>query len=159
MAPDFRRKRNRLPLDSYADARAYFLTVGCASRRRVFTNQGTVAACLAQLDSSSKMHGYLVLAYCFMPDHLHLLVMGDDHTDLLRFVKDFKQRTGYAYRQTNAKPLWQKSYYDHVVRAEEDVREVARYIVANPVRAALVATPSDYPYSGSLVWGRSVVEA
>jgi len=159
MAPHFRRKRNRLPLDSYADARAYFLTIACAKRRRPFTNQATVATCLAQLDSSSKKYGYSVIAYCFMPDHVHLLVIGNEDADLVRFVKDFKQRTGYAYRRTNAKPLWQKSYYDHVVRAEEDVRDVARYIVGDPVRAALAASPADYPYSGSFVWGRSIVEA
>ena len=157
--PQFRRKRNRLPLDSYADARAYFLTITSAQRRRVFTHQGTVTACLSKLNSSSKRYGFSVLAYCFMPDHVHLLLIGDDDADLLRFVKDFKQRTGYAYRQANSKALWQKSYYDHVVRTKEDLREVARYIVGNPVRAALAATPADYPYSGSFVWGRSIVEA
>ncbi len=118
-----------------------------------------MTACLAELNSLSKRHGFSVLAYCFMPDHVHLLVTGADDADLPRFVKDFKQRTGYAYRRTNAEALWQKSYYDHVVRAEEDLREVARYIVGNPVRAALAATPADYPYSGSFVWGRSIVEA
>jgi REP element-mobilizing transposase RayT len=94
-----------------------------------------------------------------MPDHLHLLVMGSDDSDLPGFVKDFKQRTGYAYRRATAKALWQKSYHDHVVRAEEDVREVARYIVSNPVRAGLVATATEFPYSGWLAWGRSVLEA
>ena len=94
-----------------------------------------------------------------MPDHVHLLLTGADDADLLRFVKDFKQRTGYAYRRANAKALWQKSYYDHVVRAEEDLRVVARYIVGNPVRAALAASPAGYPYSGSFVWGRAIVEA
>ena len=159
MAPAFRRKRNRLPLDSYNGVRAYFLTLASAQREPVFTDQGMVAACIGDLDLSSERCGFTVLVYCFMPDHLHLLVQGDGEADLPRFVKDFKQRTGYAYRRTSAKALWQKSYYDHVVRAEEDLREVARYIVGHPVRASLADAPADYPYSGSFVWGRSILEA
>ena len=107
--PQFRRKRNRLPLDSYADARAYFLTITSAQRRRVFTHQDTVTTCLSKLNSSSKRHGFSVLAYCFMPDQDHLLLMGDDYADLLRFVKDFKQRTGYAYRQANSRRSGRKA--------------------------------------------------
>ena len=77
-----------------------------------------VAACLRELKFSSERCGFTVLVYCFMPDHLHLLVQGDDEADLPRFLKDLKQRTGYAYRRASAKALWQKSYYDRVVRAE-----------------------------------------
>lgn len=63
----------------------------------------------------------------------------------------FKQ-LGYAYRQLTKDPtvLWQKSYYDHVLRQEEDLQAVARYIWANPVRANLVQNTNDYPYPGSL---------
>ncbi len=118
-----------------------------------------VENCIETLRAYSEKHGLAVLAYCFMPDHLHLLVEGDSESDLPQFIKDFKQRTGYAYRRSNSGLLWQKSYYDHILRAEEDMRQVARYIIANPVRAALVTAASDYPYSGSFVWGRTIVEA
>lgn len=94
-----------------------------------------------------------------MPDHVHLLVEAGDRSDLPRFVKDFKQRTGYAYRRVCSGPLWQKSYYDHVLRSEEDVRDVARYIVGNPVRAGSVVAAGDYLYGGSVVWGKAIMEA
>ncbi len=94
-----------------------------------------------------------------MPGHLHLLVEGGSESGLPQFMKDFKQQTSYSYRCSNSEILWQKSYYDHILRAEEDVCQVARYIVANPVRAALATVASDYPYSGSFVWGRTIVEA
>jgi len=48
--------------------------------------------------------------------------------------------------------LWQEGYYEHVLRAEENVRSIARYIVENPVRAGLVAHAIDYPYLGSDRW-------
>jgi hypothetical protein len=43
--------------------------------------------------------------------------------------------------------LWQKSYYDHVVRDDEALSAVVRYIIENPARARLVESPEDYPYS------------
>ena len=104
--------------------------------------------------------GFKVWAYCFMPDHLHLLVEGiAENADLKRFISLFKQVSGYKYVQNvtqcfnaDEKPkLWQPGFYDHVLRKEEDLVEVARYIFNNPVRKGLVGHYSDYSYSGSLV--------
>ena len=47
--------------------------------------------------------------------------------------------------------LWQRGYHDHAVRKEENIREIARYIVANPLRAGLVRSLKDYPYWNA-VW-------
>ena len=58
MAPTFRRKRNRLPLDSYDGVRTYFLTLASAQREPVFTDQGMVAACIGELDLSSERGGF-----------------------------------------------------------------------------------------------------
>ncbi len=74
-------------------------------------------------------------------------------------MHDFKQRTGFAFRDANPPLLWQKSYYDHVIRREEDIAVVARYIIGNPVRARLVKSATEYPFSGSFAWGRAIVEA
>ena len=49
-------------------------------------------------------------------------------------------------------PLWQDSYYDHVVRPEENLSAIARYIIENPVRAGLARSPFDYPFVGSSTW-------
>src|SRR3990172_4609402 len=155
----FRRKRNRLPLETYQGSRAYSLTLRCAQSRAAFARGHVVQSCSETLRTCSEKHGFAVLAYCFMPDHLHLLVEGGPQSDLPQFVKDFKQQTVYAHRRSNSGVLWQKSYYDHILRAEEDVRDTARYIVGNPVRAGLVTIASDYPHSGSFVWGRMIVEA
>jgi putative transposase len=159
MAPAFRRRQNRLLLEVYEGARVYSLTLACAERRPVFGGRSIVDRCIDVLRSCSEKHEFAVLAYCFMPDHLHLLVEGGSGSSLPRFVKDFKQRTGYAYRRTSTKVLWQKSYYDHVLRREENVRHVARYVVGNAVRAGLAEAPADYPYSGSFVWHKAIMEA
>jgi putative transposase len=97
-----------------------------------------------------------VLAYCFMPDHLHLLVEGEaEDSNLVGFAHAVKQRTGFAFRKRSVGPLWQKGYFEHVLRDEELTVVVARYILANPVRAGLCVEPKDYPFSGSLVWSKN----
>ena len=88
-----------------------------------------------------------------MPDHLHALLEGlDDSSDFRRCAKMAKQRSGAAYALRSEQPLWQKGYYEHVLRDDEDSKEVAFYIVANPVRAGLIQSPDEYPLSGSDQW-------
>ena len=85
-----------------------------------------------------------------MPDHLHVLVEGrSEHADIAKFVARFRQSSGYGYRQQCGARLWQDGYYDHVLRDEDDTLEVARYIVANPVRAGLCRNAREYPHTGS----------
>ena len=88
-----------------------------------------------------------------MPDHLHLLLVATtEGSDLVAFMRLFKQLSGYSFQDSTGDnwALWQKSYYDHVLRQEEDIRSVAEYIRGNPVRAGLVENAHDYPFSGSL---------
>ena len=158
MTQSFRRKRNRLPLDDYRRAACYALTIGTAERKPLFAVEATVQLCLDALRRCGEGSGFSVLAYCFMPDHLHLLLEGEDGADLVKFVSRFKQQSGYLYRRSrpDSGNLWQKSYHDHVVRSDEGLLQMAKYIVGNPVRAGLVESCEDYPFSGSFVWGRDV---
>lgn len=90
-------------------------------------------------------------AYVFMPDHLHLVVEGATaKTDLLTFVKKFKQRTGYLFKKLELEGSWQPSFYDHVLRSESELRKHVVYILGNPVRSGLVKDWREWPYSGSL---------
>ena len=54
------------------------------------------------------------------------------------------------WKRENASTLWQRSYFEHVLRDEEDTIGVAKYILENPVRAGLVERPEAYPYLGSM---------
>ena len=86
-----------------------------------------------------------------MPDHLHLLIEGmHASSNAQHFLKEFKQKSGYHYMQSIGQRLWATSYFDHVLRKEEDTIVVVKYILANPERAGLVQYWGEYPYSGSL---------
>jgi len=111
---------------------------------------------LTQLTRAADTEGFDILAYCAMPDHLHVLVRGRTATsDARRFIKLAKQLTEFAHRRRWRGRLWQASAWDRVLRNEDDTWDVIRYILANPVRAGLVAKPLDYPHSGSLVCDRA----
>ena len=85
-----------------------------------------------------------------MPDHLHALVEGcREDADVTAFVARFRQSSGYGYRRRCGARLWQEGYYDHVLREEDDTFEIARYVVANPVRAGLCEDAHTYPHLGS----------
>jgi putative transposase len=146
----WRRKPNRLPADVYVGPRAYFLTAACASRVAHFAaSVELVDFCVEALYAAADVERFEVLAYVFMPDHLHLLVEGIDHgSDVSYFMKRFKQQTSYQFRRASGGSLWQKGFYDHVVRREEDLRGVAAYIAQNPVRAGLANEWPDYLKTG-----------
>jgi REP element-mobilizing transposase RayT len=112
-----------------------------------------VHSTLTEFRNAGAKESFALLAYCLMPDHVHLLVEAlKDSSDLRKFAKLAKQYSGAAYAQAARKPLWQEGYHDHVLRHEEDAKQVARYILNNPARAGLVSTPRDYPYIGSDAW-------
>jgi REP element-mobilizing transposase RayT len=89
-----------------------------------------------------------------MPDHLHLLVAGeDDESDLKKFVSFFKQKSGYWFKKNYKDNLWHLSYYDHVLRKEESIEGVANYILGNPARKGLISDPREYAFSWSFYQG------
>lgn len=149
-----RAKRPRLKRFTYKGQYRYFLILCTKGRENYFQDREIINLILAVLKEKSEKEKFKVWAYCFMPDHLHLVVEGlDNNCDLKRFVFRFKQKSGYLASKRNRIVLWQKSYYDHVLRKEEDLKEVCKYTWANPVRKGLVQDYKEFPFSGSLVKG------
>ncbi len=145
-------KRIRLDPSAYQQGDCFFLSMATAGRAPRFTEAGTVRLCLDALSEAAGKYHASVFAYCFMPDHLHLLVATPSGVDLVQFVRHFKQLSAHRFkREASGSALWQPRFYDHGLRREEEVLDVARYIWENPVRARLVESEAEYPFSGSLV--------
>ncbi|HEY3093458.1 MAG TPA: transposase [Vicinamibacterales bacterium] len=141
----------RLNAFEYLGFYRYFLTICTLSRTRVFVEDQPVSLVVAHLSRTADDHGFSVVAYCLMPDHIHALIEGrHPAADFREFVRIFKQRSSFEWKRECGKPLWQRSYFEHVLRDDEDTIGVAKYILENPVRAGLVERPEDYPYLGSL---------
>jgi putative transposase len=145
-------KRTRLSAFDYLGFNCYFLTCCTAARAPLFTTATAVELVLTQTVKAAEIHGFEIIAYCFMPDHLHALVAGlQQAADLRQFVKDAKQYSGFHYKREFGRALWRPSYFERVLRAEEDRWGVARYIVENPLRAGLATRADEYPFLGSCV--------
>lgn len=143
----------RLPPACYRGYRRCHLILRTAGRRAWFVEPDVVANALLSIRQHTLRCGFAIAAYCFMPDHLHLLLEGlRDEADLQVCVKGFKQQAGYQFRRRTGQCLRQSSHYDHVLRGEEDLLATARYVIANPVRAGLVKNLSQYPFIGSDLW-------
>lgn len=143
----------RIPGFEYRGPYRYFLTFCTKDRHEAFADHDVAAAAIAQFRRTAQKTEFALLAYCLMPDHVHLLVEGTTASaDLHRFAARGKQTIGRAYARRARRLLWQQGHYDRVLRNEEDARTVARYILENPVRAGLVRVPAEYPHLGSDVW-------
>jgi REP element-mobilizing transposase RayT len=58
-----------------------------------------------------------VIAYCFMPDHVQMLLAGErDDADLKRFTKCAQQYSGFYFRQRTRLYLWQRCGFERVLR-------------------------------------------
>ena len=96
----------------------------------------------------------MVYAYCFMPDHVHLLLAPTEGGhDPISFIQRYKSKSTRTYWETGGKgKLWQRGFYDHVLRKDEDIKKITRYILENPVRKGLVDDYRTYQFSGSLIF-------
>jgi len=154
----FKHKNIRLPTQNYLGRGWFFITLCCERRRRIFSNGHRACWLIDCLRREAEASGFGIHAFCVMPDHLHLLAEGlEPASDLLRFVKVLKQRTGFLYQREFHEHLWQKKFYDHILRPHDVPDRIAWYIWMNPVRKSICAQPQEYPYSGSftLRWERA----
>ena len=93
-----------------------------------------------------------LFAACLMPDHLHLLIRPDE-VDMIRFVNSWKSlTTRESWRFGWRGALWQPGIWDRTIRDPEDFDSTVRYIVENPVDAALVDTPESWPWTWAYYW-------
>ena len=142
------RRSPRLKDFDYIGPLACSLTFVTRRRAPIFLRADLSELCLGCLRKSSEKHGITVNAYCLMPDHVHLLVEVPEGVSLRTFVKHLKQLSGHALKRKTGSEPWQISYYDHILRKEENILDVARYIWDNPVRKGLVSERAEYPFSG-----------
>lgn len=148
----------RLAPPNYVGVKQHFLTICTEKRYPFFLEAAVVSLVCEQILRAATEQQFEITAYCFMPDHLHALVTGrEERSDLCRFVGLAKQRSGFTFGRTNPRRLWQEGYYDRILRSDESLFDVVRYVVTNPLRAGLVERLVDYPFWGSAVYAREEI--
>jgi REP element-mobilizing transposase RayT len=127
--------------------RAYLLTAVTHERKPVFNDWQLARLLIAEMRHAHESKAIESLAWVLMPDHLHWLIELSD-TPVQALMQRIKSRSAIAINKTSAVhngKLWQRGFHDRALRREDDMQAIARYIVANPLRAGLVRRIGDYP--------------
>ena len=144
------RRPPRLPDFDYTGIHSYFLTASTHQRQKAFAVPQFATPAAEQLLRLAQSHRFAVHAYCLMPDHVHVLIAAQATSANARtFFNQWRQWTGFKWKQLRGFQLWQNGYWDYVLRQDEEPFRISAYIVNNPVRAQLSRTVLDYPYVGS----------
>ena len=155
-----KRKQIRLTEYDYSLPGAYFITVCTANRMRIFwddvgadiirphnvplSSVGKIAE-QAILQVKDYYKGITVDQYCIMPDHIHLILRVKlDIGGRMISAPTVSTVVGSMKRWVSRKigrPIWQKSFYEHTIRNQQDYNEIWEYIANNPLKYVLSRTP------------------
>jgi REP element-mobilizing transposase RayT len=120
----------------------YHITAVTFDREPVFSDLRSARLLVNALREAQARDTATTLAFVVMPDHMHWLMQLGADASLAKVVGTVKAVTAHRI----GRRVWQDGFHDHALRQEEDLAEVARYIVANPLRAGLVERVGDYPH-------------
>jgi len=142
----------------YGAGHLHYITTSCYYRRAWFAGEANRDLFVEVLEQVRRRYHFVVVGYVVMPDHIHLLLSEPERGNPSVVMQAIKQ--GFARRLLrrlranreprldelgnqpfNAQHVWQRRFYDFVVRTYEKRQEKLHYIHQNPVRASLVLEP------------------
>jgi len=139
---------------------AYFFTVTTFNRKKILTEPENVNLLRDAFRYVMDKHIFGIDAFVLLPDHLHCIwtLPQNDHdfSTRWRLVKSyFSRKCDEKFKQTLVKSrknkkeqaVWQRRFWEHLIRDEKDMINHMEYIHYNPVKHGLVAAPKDWEYS------------
>jgi len=131
----------------------YLITTTTFERQKLFDDFPVSCAAARCFEDADFLGDATMLAWVLMPDHAHWLLQLGERDGLSRVVNRLKSASArYVNRVRGASgAVWAKSFHDHGLRSDEDLQAVARYVVANPLRAGLATQIGNYPFWNA-VW-------
>ncbi|MGQ0621707.1 MAG: REP-associated tyrosine transposase [Panacagrimonas sp.] len=132
---------------------AYLVTTTTRDREPIFRNFRSACLASRSFTDLTVLGDATLLAWVLMPDHVHWLLQLGERSSLSQLINRLKSASARKVNEARGLtgPLWAPAFHDHALRAEEDLRTVARYVIANPIRAGLVERVGDYPF-WNVVW-------
>ncbi|MGE5532478.1 MAG: REP-associated tyrosine transposase, partial [Bacteroidota bacterium] len=125
-----------------------FLTVHAAGSRSILCTDTCGPIIVECLKTGCEINGLDLIAYCLMPDHLHIVLMTEPGSELQKYLSGLKWATSRKLRAAGiADSIWQRSYWDRHHRDDEDVHHMIRYVMENPLRKGLCQQPEEWRFS------------
>ena len=127
----------------------YLITTVTHKRQPFFTDFHCARSVIKTIRNTEQICRIESLSFVLMPDHLHWLFSLRDKSCLSQVVGKVKRISAYRVNQINNRTgsrVWQPGFHDYALRKDKELKDVARYIVANPLRAGLVNNIGEYPF-------------
>ena len=122
----------------------HFITISCFRHTHVLKSAAACNLLQQILEETRQKYLFKVLGYVFMSSHIHLLITEPEQDKLSTAIQVLKQR---FFRHYPDDEIWEPRYHDFNVFTTAKELEKLNYIHQNPVKAGLVATPADWPWS------------
>mgnify|MGYP001256858398 FL=1 len=137
---------------AYVAGATYFFTVVTRNRRPIFTDAERVDVLRQAIRQVMASRPFSIEAMVVLPDHLHSLWrLPEGDADFSARWREIKKATSrHIAPATNARrerPVWQRRFWEHLIRDADDWRRHVDYIHYNPVKHGLCSRPGDWPWS------------
>ena len=108
------------------------------------------------LHNVQDIHPFAMTAYVFLPDHFHIMIQPTGNSNFSQIMQSLKSNFTYIFKQRNEirHPVrfWQRRFWDHVIRSEDDFARHLDYIHYNPVSHGLTTRPESWTDSSFIHW-------
>ena len=147
---DWKIRKNslRLPNFNYV-AGSHFITIVTQNRQKFFNDKRLAEYAINVVLDLREKYKFNLYSFCLMPDHFHGLIgIGESNLTLGRICGDFKSLSTREFWKFYDGKLWQRQFFDHKIRNEQDFAETVKYIRMNPVEAKLVDDWKNWEWTG-----------
>lgn len=138
----------------------FFFTIVTYKRRKIFISEKTINLFNESVKCVQQRHPFEIQAFCICPDHIHMIwKLPEDDVDYPTRLRLIKSHFSHHYNDKNRfglpesrikkgeKTIWQRRYWEHFIRNEEDFSRHIEYIHFNPVKHGLVDSPILWKFS------------
>ena len=140
----------------YSPNQIIFITQVVRDRQPIFSSERNILLLRNTLHEVKRLHPFKMLAFVFLPDHLHLLIHPSNITYFSKVMHSLKRNFTLNYKKVNniSSPchIWQNRFWDHVIRDENDLENHIHYIHANPMKHGHISDPFQWRNSSIILW-------
>jgi putative transposase len=138
----------------------FFFTVVTYYRQKLFDSNENIDLLREAFRFVMQNHPFKIVAIVVLPDHIHCIwTLPEDDGDYPTRWRLIKNHFSHHFtlepeftlsnsqKSKGEKAIWQRRYWEHLIRDEDDLRKHVEYIHYNPVKHGLVKSPVDWLYS------------
>jgi putative transposase len=138
---------------NYVAGGTYFFTMVTSDRKPYFADTKCIDAFLSAFSTIQRYHHFELVAYCILPDHIHILMtLAEEDSNFSERLKEIKRKTTISLRKTLEKPglvIWQKRFWEHTIWDHDEYQHIFDYIHYNPIKHGYSET---YEWEWSSFW-------